>query len=360
MYCSSCGAEVPDGGFCSKCGARINNNDQPVQQQPDYQQPQPGYQPPAQPYYQQQPDYQQPQPGYQPPAQPYYQQQQNYQQAQPGYQPPLQPYTYRQNEAAAPSTPGSFTVRMHQYSSSALFLVGIILFSAGNLISQIMSINILSIYTLILAALPVIGFWLAYAAARKPRLPEKTLPALTLFKTSVIIGLVVLCLFMLVMFIVVIALMIGAGMSSQIDLFGGIFSGVMVAVGIILLIILAGAIIIIVFYYRSVFRIISGIQNGIRNNIIYPLRSIKFFSVLTYIGAVFSVLSAVFSFGSMRVFNEAIYSLPSEFSGFIEPIAGTLTGHGALSAILTIIGSVGTVLCVMVLNRFNNSLMYDR
>lgn len=61
MFCTNCGANIPDdSNVCANCGV-------PVVQQPNFQQPEP-----AQPAYQQpqpaQPAYQQPQPVYQQPA----------------------------------------------------------------------------------------------------------------------------------------------------------------------------------------------------------------------------------------------------------------------------------------------------
>lgn len=77
MICNNCGATISDGTvFCEHCGAQVSAAapQQPVYQQPVYQQPQqpvyqqPVYQQPQQPVYQQ-PVYQQPayqQPAYQP------------------------------------------------------------------------------------------------------------------------------------------------------------------------------------------------------------------------------------------------------------------------------------------------------
>jgi len=251
--------------------------------------------------------------------------------------------------------PGSFVERVHQHSGSTSFLVGITLFTLGSILNQIMSFSILSIITLILAALPIIGFWLAFAAARTPRLPERTLPALTLFKVTVIIVLVAICLVTLMLLIIALAMLIGASALNQGFYYG---SGIMVIVGIVLLVFIAIMIVFTIVYYRAILGIIGGIRNGILYNTSKPLRGVGVFSVLAYIGAGCAVLFALASIATSGAANEVLYSLPSEYWSLYEPVMDSLAGGTALSVVFTAIYNIGTVICVTVLRRFNNSLIY--
>ncbi|MCL1820517.1 MAG: zinc ribbon domain-containing protein, partial [Oscillospiraceae bacterium] len=181
MFCEKCGNELSSGTvFCSKCGNKVGAADS--QQSPP--QPQPVYQ---------QPVYQQPPP-------PTYQQ-------QPAYQPPV--------KVAVPHyAPGGYAERLHSFGGSVLFMVGIILFTAGKLFTTFASFSVWSFFSLMILALPVTGFWLIFAASKMPRLPEKTLTSLTLFKVSIIIDLVVSCIIGLLFVIVSIVLFAGASLDG--------------------------------------------------------------------------------------------------------------------------------------------------
>jgi hypothetical protein len=168
MFCSKCGHEFEDGEFCSKCGTKVGGA--AAQNYP----PQPPPPPPIGGY---------PPPVYPRPAPPHY-------------------------------APGSYVERFHSFGGSMLFMIGIILFSAGTVLPVLVSFGVFSIFTLMIIALPVTGFWLIFAASKAPMTPEKSLTSLLLFKISIIIELVVLCLAALLIVIVAVLLFVAAAAAS--------------------------------------------------------------------------------------------------------------------------------------------------
>jgi len=226
---------------------------------------------------------------------------------------------------------------------------------------QLMAFSAFSIVSLALAVLPIIGFWLAYSAAKAPRLPEKTLSALTLFKVSVVIDLVIVCLVALVFLIVSVALLIGSGAVRQGPYYG---TGVLSAIGIAFLVLTVIIVVFIIIYYRAILRIFRGIRDGIMYNYLTPLRGVGVFSVLTYIGLVFSIIAAIGMISSAGFINnlvsDAINSIPMDYFGISGGLLGSVANTNIFSSLCTIIHSLGSILCIVVLNRFNNSLKYHR
>ena len=307
MYCPKCGSEVTDGNFCSNCNTQININNPQQNQQSQF-------------------DYQQP------------------------YSNP-KPNMYGYNYAS-----GSFVERLHNYGKSNIFLIGIILFTVGNLFVIFRVLNIYSIISIILMVLPIIGFWLIFVASKMPKVPEKTMTALTLFKVSIIIGLVLSGFVALVMLILSVVFIAGAGVDPS--YYTGYLNGsYMIILGIMFLIIVAIAVTLIVIYYRSVLMLISGIRKGIANNSFNPLPGIKTFSIFTYIIVVFAVLSTLL----MAVSAGSINTLMNDAYGSIEAIKPYISSYtvSAFSIVSTLASNAGIVICVIVLNRFNNSLIYN-
>ena len=249
-----------------------------------------------------------------------------------------------------------------------LFLIGIILFTAGSLAAQLITFTAISIIPTVLLALPVIGFWLIFAASKRPKTPEKTLPALTLFKVSIIIGLVAICIVMFVFLIVAIALFIGAGFSSGLT---SVFtsnsnydaSRILTGIGIFFLILIVCMIVCFSFYYKSLLGCINGIRRGIIYNYSAPLKGVKVFSVFTYISIGFSTISTLITaFTSNIVFDSLYNNLWNEMPQEVFDIAGQylpVSANITISSVLSIAANVGIILCIIVLNRFSNSLQPD-
>ena len=381
MFCTNCNEST--GGFdvCPKCGNFVGTaphpQPQPQPQQPVYQQAPPQTAMPQQPVYQQapppQPVYQQappppqaamtPQPVYQqapPPPQPVYQQapppQPTYQQAPPP--PPVNPQAYVPYAAPvkAPKVhyaPGTYIEALHYFGASTLFLVGIIMFSAGKLFSIFLNFTWTSIFSMMILALPVTGFWLIFAASKDPKPPEKTVPALKLFKASAIILLIQSCLAGLAFLIGAIMLFAaGSAVSSLIGAGGGITA----IIGIVLLLVGAALVTVNVLYYKSIVKILGGIELGITQNVFQPLPDIKFFTLLTYITVGLSALGALISMVISIALGTYVRTVTRALPDFIGNTVEDILGVGGLpfAEIFTLTGLAGIILCVIVLNKFNS------
>jgi len=244
-------------------------------------------------------------------------------------------------------------------------LIGIIIFSVGSLFSAVATFNIFSILSLILIALPIIGFWMIYFASKFPRLPDRALPAITLFKTSVIINLVAECLVMFILLILSIfffiaAAAIGSSFYSSMDFGPAVFT----ALGVVILIATVMALILVIFYFRSILRVLNGIRNGVTGGPVFELPGIKAFTVFICIFTGVSLFSAlIYVVAYPIIFGDSIsnmystlYSLPYEFRRFIEPFVTSMELRVVLSSISSFVTNVGSIILVIVLNRFNNKL----
>ena len=303
MFCIQCGNEVTSGNFCSKCGTKADGGSSQQQQ--------------SQPY-------------------------------QGGA------YNFYQKEPVPHYAPGSFIEKLHGFGISILFLVGIIMFSAGSLFSTFASFSATSIFSLMIMALPITGFWLIFAASKMPKMPEKTLPALTLFKVSIIIELVGSCFLALALLIGSIALfVVGANLSD----WGG--GEAFYAGGSAMLLVTGGVVAFIVIYYKAILSVISGIRDGIMRNLFNPLPGIKTFTILAYIGIGVSVLfTSLSSFLLPQYMNMIIYAIPSDYQDIVESMLPS-SGSG-FTLFFTLVMNAGIVVCIVVLNQFNNSLLYNR
>ena len=350
-FCSQCGSNLSEAGTCPKCNPGTVQQapppPQPAQQAPPP--PQPAYQPPPpppQPAYQAPPP---PQPAYQAPPPP----------PQPQYQPPPAQYPPSGYPAYAPQpkphyAPGGYAERLHSFGKSTLFMIGIILFSAGAVLAEFMSFSAASIITLGLLALPITGFWLIFAASKAPGLPEKTLTSLTLFKVAIIISLVLYSIVALLLLIAAISLFAAASALAGNPWAQGGVGGLAFA-GFVLLLASGGIVAFMIIYFKAVLKTLAGIKNNLLYNTFYPLEGIKMFTILTYIGVGFTALLALISLFSLNVIGGMIWDLP----GFMRDIVWAALpsqGIAAFNALFTLTHCAGIVICVKVLNDFNDSL----
>ncbi|MCL2082745.1 MAG: zinc ribbon domain-containing protein [Oscillospiraceae bacterium] len=318
MYCTKCGNGVQNGEFCSQCGTRAADN--------------PGIQPPQ-------------------PVPPH----------QPAYQP--QPWQFQQGSNSFPQrppvahyAPGSFAEKAHGFGSSVMFLVGICLFSGGTLFPLLMNFNFSEMFSLLLLGLPVAGLWLVFAASKTPRIPEKTLTALTLFKIHIIINLVAYCLAALGCLIV--ALILFARAVEFSSYYGG---GAVWGTGFLALLIAGGIVAFSIIYSKAALQTIGGIRDGIIHNLWKPLSGLKIFTIFTYISVGLSALSSLAMIGSgsaiSEAMNEILYDLPGGLGElFQSAIVGSFSGSIITSSFFHLVSSAGTVVCIVVLNQFNDSL----
>jgi len=135
-------------------------------------------------------------------------------------------------------------------------------------------------------------------------------------------------------------------------------------IGIVLLITTGIMLTLAIFYYRSILRVLNGIRNGLMGGPVFQLPSIKVFTVFACIFIGFSVLSSLINMitypillgGSITDMYSALYSLPHEIRRFIEPLIANIELRIILTSISALVTSAGSILCIIVLNRFNNRL----
>lgn len=252
----------------------------------------------------------------------------------------------------APAGPGSFIQHLHTQGKSGLFLTGIILFSIGTVLSLFVSFSFLSVLPLLLAALPITGLWLIYAASKKPILPEKTLTSLTLFKIDTIFTLVVIS---LAFAVVIISLIVSLIFSAA------YFDVALGAIWFALVVVLIALVIIIPFYFVAILRIIASIRANIVGNTTNPLRGVLPFSILAITSSILGILGSLVGLAFISVMGNAIEMW---FDGLISTLVMMVpwlanfgfdnihlmpfTSAGLLLGILT---QVGTILMVVSLNR---------
>jgi hypothetical protein len=230
-------------------------------------------------------------------------------------------------------------------------MVAIILFSAGGAMGIFMSFGLFSIFDLGILALPVTAFWLIFVAAKQPKLPEKTMISLKLFKVAIIVELVVVSLSALLMLIIsIILLAVGSRLGAEV-----------VFIGLILLLVAGGLVTFIIIYFKAVLQMLAGITNGIVYNSFAPFPGIKQFTLLTYIlvgisvtGALVTIISVV---AAQQLLWRILSEIPSEFRMFLNDLIFPNTVILTFQTLCTLATGAGIVMCILVLNQFNDKLI---
>jgi len=270
-------------------------------------------------------------------------------------------------EAVPPDfDPSRFSQLLHKHGSSALFLIGIILYMVGNLFNIFLTFTIYSIIPLLLLALPIIGYWLIYSASKSPRLPERTLTGITLFKTSTIISLVAMCILVFIIFIMAFIMLVAGTITF--DYYMDNSPGLMNGIGVAFLITAIIVLLVLIFYYRALFQIFNGIKGGMMGRPVFKLDGVVLFTVFMGISIGLGLLTAIINvFILPPVSNDvyyslysALYDMPSDLRNVLEPIFISTLDTALYSTIASTLSNVGTLLCIIVLNRFNGRLKTDR
>ena len=322
MFCAKCGNQVAEGGFCSQCGTQAAAAAPQAAPPPPPMAAAPPPPPPPPP----------PQGGAY--AQPY---------PAGGYAPPVRvkPPHY---------APGGFIEIFHEFGGSILFMVAIIMFSAGALVNMFMSFSWMSIlFDLPMVGLAIAGFWVIFVASKMPKQPEKSLIALTLFKASIIVQLVIVSLAALLVVIAAVLIFVAASY----------IGGQAYAYGFIGLLVAGGLVTFIVIYFKAVLTTLTGLRHGLMSNGFVTLPGIKTFSILTYIMVGFAVLGAIISIIStfaLSAFYPILYALPD----FLADIVWGMFPSPAVVAfttMFTLVYNAGIVLAIVALNQFNSRML---
>jgi len=159
---------------------------------------------------------------------------------------------------------------------------------------------------------------------------------------------------------------VGAAFTNSFSYYDNTSQVLLNVIGFIILLFTAIMLTYAIIYYRSILRVLTGIRNGLSGKPIYSLPGIKVFTVLLCISIGSTVLSLFTSLSTLSVMSGDVYSnmfsslydLPDELYNIIEPFLANFGRNLILSAISVIVSNAGTLMCIIVLNRFNNRLKY--
>ena len=212
---------------------------------------------------------------------------------------------------AAYTAPNDFTAKFHSFGGSTTFLIGILLFTAGNLMGVFVAFGFFSIISLLLMALPITGFWLIYAASRSPSYPDKSLTALTLFKISVIIGLVVVSLIGVGLLIFFIWLFSTFGFALVADIFAEV-----PGFALLFLAIFIGIILFVIYYFKSLLTVLSDLRNGLQGRLHDKVRNVGLFTALMGIIVGFSIIYSVITIAAIGFAQQMMSIVFDDLFGF--------------------------------------------
>ena len=252
-----------------------------------------------------------------------------------------------------------FAQLLHKYGGSPMFLAGLLLLVGGGIVSAFSMfgvMNSVAVFTLLALALPSIALFMLYSVCANKMPAEKFSAPLTMLKVYVIISLI----FMGLLLVIAIAGMFFVGSIAGVDelLMAIIFA---VLIGAIIGFLIAFTLLLI-FYYIPLLRIISDIRSGLFFGNVKKIRGVVPLTVMACIAAgsaaltSLSDLSAIAEpapyadFGLLNIYMGVPGFDWSSLGAFYNP---TLMLLMALSAVMS---GVGTVLLLVVLNRFNKAV----
>ena len=257
----------------------------------------------------------------------------------------------------------TFIQHLHQHGRSKLFFWSTLLFTIGGTLNAAISADFFAIFTLIPITLPIIGFWLIYATSKNPKMPEKTLPSLTLIKIYTIFGLVLISILILLM------LSLGVGMMATMHLWAPPEMEV-ASISILLIVTAMVMILSIIFYFVPAFKILKDIRKGILQNSITTIRGIRPFTIATYIIICLYFIVDLITISNIILFasptpnpaNSIWFSpvprwgFPSDMRMIVGARGGTYILTTILSTLFGFVSSAGTFLGIIVLNKLNDDL----
>jgi len=141
----------------------------------------------------------------------------------------------------------SFEKRVYSAVASVFFIFGAVLYTAGAILTIVLAvavnINAAIIFSIIASALPLVAIWLMITASIKAKGPSLIFTAFTIFRISVVIGLIAV-------FIPLIMLVLGS-------------------IGFIAIIIVGVMVLYVKFYILPLFNILKCLESGITHDYYY-------------------------------------------------------------------------------------------
>jgi len=174
-----------------------------------------------------------------------------------------------------------------------------------------------------------------------------------------------MCFVVLVFIIVAIVMLVGSSIFNYIMSGGFDTVAAVTIIGIVFLVMSGVMLTIIIIYYRAVLRVLGGIKKGLSGAPVFTLPSIGVFTVMICIMIGCTLLSTLFSAmlppSYFEVMNsEILHDMPEVFLSIYGPLLENTGTTVMLSAITTFVTNIGSILCIVVLNRFNGKLKLSR
>lgn len=232
-----------------------------------------------------------------------------------------------------------------------MFLIGICLFSAGhffNAFAGLLAMNWLRFLGLFLLALPITAFWLIFASSKIPKLPEKTLPALTCFKIYVIINFVLQCFLGLMLLIAgVLAFLEGAASRFNTTTY------YLIGIGFFIFAVIS--LVAHILCYRFTLSVLASLRQSFFSNVIVPIKGIVPFTILTYISVGLAIFSSITWPVILHQLSRFIINFVPDFA--LNFIHVPSLPAAILSTFFVLLFSGGVVVCVVALNMFNSRVL---
>jgi hypothetical protein len=321
MNCPNCGADFAEGGVCPKCGTLADADGQQPSQI-ENQQPSP----------------------------------------LAGVQGP-------ERTGGSGTHQGGFIPAMNSFANSTLFLLGIILFTAGTaveivksflawngafsttmpgMITKVLAYSVWGLLSVILPLLVIASFWLLFAAAKTGK-QETSYPAFPLLKINLTAAMIVSCLGAFLLFYGSILYWRGSGSINYAyyELLMLVFAAVLVGF--------------LITYYTSALSVVENIRSGVEFNSLTAIPNGTKFSMLALAIVAYFVVYAIAVAGGPFVAKLAdiMAIIDEDGPGWLDVFVNAYSAKvfGALvDALVPLIKGAGVVLAVITLQQFERKL----
>jgi hypothetical protein len=259
--------------------------------------------------------------------------------------------------ASAHNTPGGFYDAFYGYGGSRLFITGASLLTAGSVLGFFVNISFALILSIALIALPTAALFMIFANSRKERGRDKTLFALTLLRIHAFINLVGFCLITAAAAAFFVYAAFHAAAYEPVAGVVVIFAAILVMSVMILYLFL---------YYLAFLRIVTDLRAGAADDRCLRIRGVRRFTVMSGISVFFGLAGSVFALRSWEgisyIYERVVWDIEDSLaSAFGEGMFGSLPdmpGFAAMaaSAAFGAVSYAGTVLLLIILNKFNRRM----
>jgi len=177
--------------------------------------------------------------------------------------------TWQSQEVQLEQEPVLYELDIRKYTSSAAFILGCLLITAGTIGGAISDLSWSSILGLAFASLYIIGLWILV-------FDGPTLTALSLFKVSAVVSMVWLCItFAITGFALLFSVMMGFAFLFLLAIVGGL--------GYVL----------VRYYFLALFKVLDSIRIRIETNRFIPLDGLGSFLLFSYVLIAISIINEI-------------------------------------------------------------------